>query len=203
MATTANHTPLLIFLAFMGYSVYRRIRRNFGRVALRPTAMAGRITLFVVITMVILFAALFMDGAVLAALLGGLVAGGVVGIVGLRLTQIEVTPAGAFYLPNKYLGTGISLLFVGRLAYRFVVLGMTDEALSQPPTVGQNAVTFFMFGVLACYYIVYFFGLMIRNRKLTLAAKIPPPLPPPPPAMAAAAAIPPPPLPAAENKTTL
>jgi hypothetical protein len=53
--------------------------------------------------------------------------------------------------------------------------------MQQAATPMQNALTIFLFGVLAFYYIVFFVGLLFRCQKLAANAATtpaPPPLPP-------------------------
>lgn len=46
--------------------------------------------------------------------------GVLLGIFGLNKTQFEPSKKGLFYTPNVHLGITLSLLFVGRIIYRFV-----------------------------------------------------------------------------------
>ena len=75
----------------------------------------------------------------------------------------ETTAAGHFYIPNTPIGVTLSLLLVGRLAYRFMVLRDVALAPNHPPPM-QSPLTFFIFGLTAGYYIVYQTGLFIHSR---------------------------------------
>ena len=46
-------------------------------------------------------------------------------------TKFEVTPQGMFYTPNAHIGIALSLLFVGRVIYRMVVLYSMDPLAPQ------------------------------------------------------------------------
>ncbi len=161
MAAPTNHfTPVLI-IGVLLWSVYRRIRRNFGRQPLRPVREGILVTVFGALALVMTFAALLQE--VLPAYLCGALAGAVLGAIGLRLAKIETTPTGNFYIPNKFLGTGVTLLVTLRIAYQLYLRSATPEAAITP---AQNALTTGLFGVLAFYYIVFFTGLLLRCRKL-------------------------------------
>jgi len=91
----------------------------------------------------------------------------------LRHTQFEVTPQGKFYTPHTYIGIFISVLFLGRVAYRFLVLypGMHAAAQNNADTFAafqKSPLTLAIFGVLVGYYIAYYVGVLIESGKLTL-----------------------------------
>ncbi|MFZ0828644.1 MAG: DUF1453 domain-containing protein [Verrucomicrobiia bacterium] len=94
---------------------------------------------------------------------GGLSLGVLLGWIGLRLTQFETTADGHFYIPNTPFGVALSLLLVGRLAYRFRVLRDAATASYHAPPM-QSPLTFFIIGLTAGYYIVYQTGLFLHSR---------------------------------------
>ena len=115
--TSAPVVPIL-FGGLIAWSIFRRVRRNIGRQKLRPR----RITVSIVILSVVSILFLSMSLQQLHLLLGisgGLLLGALLGFVGLRLTRFETTDEGHFYTPNTQIGIVLSLLFIGRLAYRF------------------------------------------------------------------------------------
>ena len=72
----------------------------------------------------------------------------------------------SFYTPNTALGVGISALFLGRIAYRFLVLyAAPDLQTSQAPLPFQSPLTFFLFGLSAGYFIAYQTGVLIRSHR--------------------------------------
>ena len=84
----------------------------------------------------------------------------------MRLTRFEVTAAGRFYTPNAHLGIALSLLFIGRIVYRFLHLQMVGGGLAAPPDdITRSPLTLAIFATLAGYYIVYAFGLLRWSRK--------------------------------------
>ena len=94
---------------------------------------------------------------------GGLMLGVPLGFIGLRLTQFETTGEGHFYTPNTPIGVALSTLFIGRMAYRFWVLRDAVTATGHPPPF-QSPLTYFIFGLIAGYYLVYYLGLFAHTR---------------------------------------
>jgi hypothetical protein len=149
-------------LALVAWRIYRRIRRNIGRQPLRPRRALTSVILFSVLSVAIIYASLHQP-RLLLGVSGGLSLGMLLGLIGLRLTRFETTAAGHFYIPNTPIGVALSLLLVGRLGYRFMVLRDVAAAPGHPPPL-QSALTFFIFGLMAGYYIVYQTGLFIHRR---------------------------------------
>jgi hypothetical protein len=92
-----------------------------------------------------------------------LVLGAGLGFIGLRLTKFETNAEGHFYTPNTHIGVALSLLFVGRMLYRFWVLRDVTVAPGHPPPF-QSPLTFFIFGLIAGYYLVYYVGLFVHTH---------------------------------------
>ena len=106
-------------------------------------------------------AAGFMGG--LLGIGGGLFLGALLGFVGLRLTKFETTDAGHFYTPSTPIGVVLSLLFLGRMLYRFWVIRNVATAPAGPPPF-QSPLTFFIFGLIAGYYLVFYIGLFVHTH---------------------------------------
>jgi len=78
------------------------------------------------------------------------------GIFGLNKTQFEPSKKGLFYTPNVHLGITLSLLFVGRIIYRFVEVYTSDPGVSHGMSdFARSPITLAVFGLLAGYYIAY------------------------------------------------
>lgn len=163
-------TPYLI-AALIVWSLYRRMRRSFGRQRVRDGLMWGRIGIFTVVV-VLIGIEVAPDRDVLGALLAGIACGAVLGYVGLRYTKFEVTPQGRFYTPHAYIGIAVTALFVGRLLYDY--LGMANGML--PDAAGgqdlaslyrHNPLTLVILGTLVGYYVVYYLGILQRTRSPT------------------------------------
>lgn len=161
---------LLVLLPLIAWRVYARFRRMVGRQRLSRIRPWITLTLFPILLVLLCWAAHeHLDR--LGWLAGGLGFGGLLGIFGLRKTRFEPTPQGLFYTPNAHLGIALSLLFVGRIAYRLFEV-YTAEPMAQHGMgdFARSPVTLAVFGLLAGYYISYAIGL-VRWRFGVLRAK--------------------------------
>jgi hypothetical protein len=152
----------LLFAGLIAWSIYRRVRRNIGRQKLRPRRITISIVILSVVS-VLLFSLALPYPQLLLGISGGLLLGVPLGFVGLRLTRFETTDEGHFYTPNTQIGIALSLLFIGRLAYRFWAVRNVADAPNSPPPF-QSPLTYFIFGLIAGYYIVYYLGLFVHTR---------------------------------------
>jgi hypothetical protein len=171
--TPAQFAPALL-VPLIVWRVYLRVRRTIGRQPWQPRRLVGRAIFFGVISG--LYALAVMTNPTrLAALAGGMLLGVPLAWWGLHLTEYEETPEGKFYTPNLWIGLTLTLLFVGRLAYR---LGTTSLAGFQWPTTGgpmpggsspalfSSPLTVAIFGLTAGYYMAYNLDVVRRGRKL-------------------------------------
>jgi hypothetical protein len=161
---------LAVLLPLLGWRIYARFKRMVGRQ--RLSKVRPWITLAIFPTLVVLLAlAAQSHPAGLWLLAAGLTAGAALGVFGLRKTQFEVTKQGLFYTPNAHLGIALSLLFIGRIVYRFVEVFVLSPNLPHGmDDFGRSPLTLGIFGLLAGYYIAYAIGL-VRWRFGVLAAK--------------------------------
>ncbi len=175
MNGNGQHLPpaaIALFVAFLGFMLYRRYRGMVGRQPLVPGSLMVRIALLGLAVLLFLLPSLSKPAAA-AASLAGLVVGGLIGLVGLRLTQFERTPERDYYTPNTYLGLAVFGVFLARLAYNFTRVSAQMQALSasgQPPPPGLNSLTSspltaaLLLMVLG-YYLVYAGGLLLWQRR--------------------------------------
>jgi hypothetical protein len=152
----------VLFGGLIAWSIYRRVRRNIGRQKLRPRRIIFSIVVFSLVSLLFIGMSL-QQLHLLLGIIGGLALGVMLGFVGLRLTRFETTDEGHFYTPNTHIGVALSVLFIGRLLYRFWVLRGTDLATDHPPPF-QSPLTFLIFGLIAGYYIVYYVGLFVHTH---------------------------------------
>ena len=152
----------ILFGGLMAWGIYRRVRRNIGRQPLRPRRIMVSIVMLSVISVLIFSLSLQLPKLVFG-MGGGLLLGALLGFVGLRLTKFETTEAGHYYTPNTHIGIALSVLFVGRMAYRFWAIRDVTVAPNSPPAF-QSPLTLFIFGLIAGYYLVYYIGLFVHTH---------------------------------------
>jgi hypothetical protein len=158
-------TPYLA-TAGIGWLYYRRIRRSFGRQSWQPRRTLLRLVLVSLVAVALLLAALYLPhtgwgigiGALLGATLGGF---------GLKHTHAQVIDGQRYYTPNPWIGGALSLLLLGRLAWRWsqgAFLGGTSQAAQQ-----ASPLTMAIAATLIAYSLVYTIGLIVRMRRLASA----------------------------------
>lgn len=167
----APGTATLVMLALIPlilWRVYSRVRRLVGRQRLSRIRPWITLAVFPILLLLLGWLA-YPRLEPLAWLGGGLAGGALLALYGLRRTRFEPTREGLFYTPNAHLGIALSLLFIGRIAYRVIevaVLGHPNGAVD----FAQSQITLSIFGLLAGYYIAYAIGL-VRWRFAVLRAK--------------------------------
>ncbi|TLY50089.1 MAG: DUF1453 domain-containing protein [Gammaproteobacteria bacterium] len=159
--------------ALVAFAIYRRVRRNIGRQALRPGRMQFRIVFLSIVAALIAFGAT-RDMNLLGALLAGVAGGAALGWFGLQHTKFEATAQGKFYTPHTYIGIAVSALLLGRIAYRFLTVYPSMHAAAQADqnpfaAYQKSPLTLAILGVVIGYYIYYYVGVLLRSRNLTPA----------------------------------
>jgi len=153
--------------------VYRRLRRSFGRQPLRPVRMGIRIGILIVLGCSLLPPAI-REGSFLVTDLAGLLAGVALGLWGARRTRYLRREDRLYYIPHTYSGVAVSLLFVGRLAYRMVTLYSMNQAAGGAdamrefgsPAMFKNPVTVGLLFVVIGYYVCYYGGVLWKSKRI-------------------------------------
>ena len=134
---SSPHFATILIVGIFAWSIYRRVRRNIGRQPLRPGRAKRSIVILSLVSAVIVYTSL-QNINLLLGFGGGIVLGALLGFAGLKLTRFETTDAGHFYTPNTHIGVALSVLFVGRIAYKYIPLGhaavraKSGNAVSKP-----------------------------------------------------------------------
>jgi hypothetical protein len=163
------HFATIPIIGLFAWSIYRRVRRNIGRQPLRPRRAITSLTILSLVS--VLIVGMYLQNVNLPlGFGGGLLLGALLGLVGLRLTRFETTADGHFYRPNTHIGIALSILFIGRIAYRLIVLSDATNAAHHPPPF-QSALTFFIFGLTVGYYLVYQTGLLIHSHDKNVSSQ--------------------------------
>jgi hypothetical protein len=157
-----NYVPAIV-TALFAWRIYGRVRRNIGRQPLQHKRLVIRIIIFAVVACLLLAFTVTIP-RLLLGLSVGLVLGVLLALAGLSMTRFEATPEGRFYTPNRYIGAGLSVLLVGRLAYRLYVLSTISNSSAQVPGLMQSSLSLSVFGLLAGYYVAYYIGVLARSR---------------------------------------
>ena len=173
-------TPSQIFpfllAALVVWSVYRRLRRSFGRQRLSPVRMGFRIGLLLLIGGLLLTSALrsthYLEGMAI-----GLITGVALALFGASRTRYLREDGQVFYVPHTYTGLAVSLLFLGRLVYRAIQLysvehsGQNTASDTAPASIAASMVSspsmFGLFYVLVGYYVCYYSVVLWKSKHLT------------------------------------
>lgn len=163
-----------LFVALIGFMLFRRYRQTVGRQPLVPTRLMFRVGLLGLAALLFLTLSFSHPAAAAAASLAGLVVGGLLGLVGLHLTRFERAPDRDYYTPNTYLGLAVFGVFLARLAYNFIRVSAQIQAMPPPggqvPSAGFGSLTsspltaallLMVFG----YYLIYEAGLLLWVRR--------------------------------------
>ncbi len=175
----AHLSQYLIMLPIMAWVIWRRVSRSFGRQPIKRKTMIARIAIFAVIGVLLALAGL-QKIELAEGLFGGVMLGAALGILGVRLTRFEVDPVrGDCYVPNPWIGAFLTVLLLGRLAYRFIVAYLpqmqqahaaaNNDAQAWSAGYTSSPLTMLVIGLLIGYYILYFTGLLIHHRRFQRA----------------------------------
>jgi len=159
-APGSSTITLLVLVPLISWRVYARFRRMVGRQRLSRIRPWITLLIFPMVVILLGFAA-HEHTERLWWLAGGLGCGALLGVFGLSKTRFEPTPEGLFYTPNAHLGIALSLLFVGRIAYRLFEIYTAGPAVHHDMSdFARSPLTLAVFGLLAGYYISYAIGLL-------------------------------------------
>ena len=166
-------TPILMTL-LVAWAIYRRVRRNIGRQRVLAGRMRWRIGLLGIIGALVLLVSL-RQVELGAAMITGVAGGAVLAWFGLRYTQFETTAQGSYYTPHTYIGLFVSMLLLGRIAYRFMVvyplMHAATQANANPMLAYQKSpLTLAILGVLVGYYVAYYLGVLRKSQALAASA---------------------------------
>ncbi|OBV37025.1 hypothetical protein [Janthinobacterium psychrotolerans] len=107
----------------------------------------------------------------LSSLGAGVLAGGWLGVLGIKLTRFEQVGKDYYFTQHRYLGLAITMLFIARLLYRGmeIYLNTRLDVPVPPPPFGQSPLTMAAYGMVTGYYACYAWGLLRwrqRNKPL-------------------------------------
>ncbi len=110
----------------------------------------------------------------LSSLGAGVLAGGWLGVLGIKLSRFEQVGKDYYFTQHRYLGLAITMLFIARLLYRGmeIYLNTRLDVPVPPPPFGQSPLTMAAYGMVTGYYAAYAWGLLRwrqRNKPLEAA----------------------------------
>lgn len=152
-------TPILA-TAGIGWFYYRRIRSQFGRQAYQPTRALVRLAILGVAMLALIYGAVMLPHVWPGVLAGGLI-GAAIGVFALRHTRVEPCLKAAYYTPNPWIGGALSLLLIGRLAWRWAGGAFSGGM----PMAQTSPLTMAIAATLVGYYLVYGIGLRRQIRR--------------------------------------
>lgn len=167
MPTPAQVQPYVIGIVtvVVAWRVYSRVRRLVGRQKFSPVRSWLSAGLFPVLLLTLL-AGTFTHPLRSLSELAGVAIGVALGIYGLRLTKFESSGQERFYTPSAHIGIGLSVLFLGRVAYKLIHAYTSTAGFSEPPSdIVRSPITLFIVGTLAGYYATYAIGLLRWRYK--------------------------------------
>jgi len=160
----------LVVLALMPLILLQRYRAGTSRRLVRPWVV-GLNTILMVVS-----AALFLMGAAVTAIwvehalagaAAGLLAGALLGFVGLALTRWEPTPATFHYTPNRWLVLIVTFAVSARVLYGlWRSWTVVSDGIRGMPVVAAFGIpeSLAAGGLVIGYYVAYAFGLRRRLR---------------------------------------
>ena len=155
--------PILIGALVAGL-IYRRLRRLFGRHKISITGFAIRIALTGLFAAVLVV----LPGESLGVRLMGVVIGLVLAVIGVITTKIDQEGQDWFFSPNLYLGLVILSLFLGRIAYRILLVLKMSDADRGVTDLGQvfsgNPIGRILLMALLVYFAAYHAGVLAMRR---------------------------------------
>jgi hypothetical protein len=156
-----------IISGLLAYALYRRFRRTFGRQTLRPARLGIRIALLLALGAAMLPAAC-RDWQTALGGTTGIALGIALGVWAARLTRFEDYDGKLHYIPHTATGMLVSLLILGRVAYRLPQLYAADSGSTHAPPqpLVQTPLTVSLLFLLIGYYVYYYSRVLWKSRHL-------------------------------------
>lgn len=167
-----HYIPILIIILAVLVGMYRRVRRTVGFQPLVRRRLITRVVIFSIVALLILVAGVAHPLSYVSDVVG-LAIGGIIAYVSARTTKFEMRNNRWGYLQHMWIGIGLIVLLLGRLALRFFEIsqevGRAHQAATQNKMAAQSLSDPWTSGIimlLVAYYIGYFFFLLRKAREL-------------------------------------
>jgi hypothetical protein len=156
-------TAWWIIVPFVVWRIVVRLRRLLVRQRFSLAIQWGRVVSLVVLTIFVALVA-FAENPSSIALAAGLAVGALLGAWGVRLTTFEQVDGELHFQPDRYLGLALSLLLLGRIAWRLAGGPIDQEGWTLAAFV-RNPSTMLLFGLFSAHFIVYALGLIYWAKR--------------------------------------
>ncbi|WP_376846936.1 CcdC protein domain-containing protein [Camelliibacillus cellulosilyticus] len=166
-------TTVFIFLLIL-FGIYRRIRRTIGWQPFDQRRMVIRTILLLVIGLIFFGLGAAHPISLISDIIGVLL-GVILAYYSSTITQFENRDDRWYYQPNKWIGTVVSFIFIGRLAYRLIAIKSIGTAYAAQGTangfqnanmVMGNSWTAGLLLIMFSYYVVYTMILLTKKKTL-------------------------------------
>ena len=159
IALQADQVVAVFLVALIVAAIFFRVRRTLGRQSYAAGGMTVR-TVVLAVVGAVLVATLPTWRGIVASIAGAAMGLGLAAF-GIRHTTFEKTDGGLWFTPNRWIGLGVTALFLGRLVVRLVVAyRIAEESLAsgEPPLEGlkRSALTLAFYFLFAGYYVAYY-----------------------------------------------
>ncbi|REE83911.1 hypothetical protein A8990_11690 [Paenibacillus taihuensis] len=156
---------IILVVLFVGYRIAMRVRRNFTWSELKSRRLGFRIGLFAFIGAVFMAESGFSAVSVVSDVIGILL-GVALGLVGASMTTFERRGTELFYKANVWIGSIVTVLFVGRFAYRmYEVMTMPHTKDSYNFAAGGSQWSSGLMLIMFAYYVVYYVLLINKGKQ--------------------------------------
>lgn len=161
---------LLFLVPLLVWRIYSRLKKLVARQ--KSQLWRHRLVAFGVPALIVFLATTTKFNILpLSSLGAGVLAGGWLGVLGIKLTRFEQVGKDYFFTQHRYLGLAITMLFIARLLYRGmeIYLNTRLDVPVPPPPFGQSPLTMAAYGMVTGYYAAYAWGLLRwrqRNKPL-------------------------------------
>ncbi|GGG83459.1 CcdC protein domain-containing protein [Paenibacillus radicis (ex Gao et al. 2016)] len=169
-----THYAVPVIIVF--FLLYRRFKRTVGFQPYKPKKLKVRIGIFAVIG-ILLFSAGFAKPQLFAFDAIGLALGAVIVYFAIKHSRFEQREDTLYYRTHIAIEAFVVALFVGRIAYRFLITFTNGGNAAAQTSVNDNAIqmqqfagdpwTALVFYILITYYIGFYLFILRNSAKLT------------------------------------
>lgn len=170
-----HYNTIIIIIALILFSIYRRVRRNIGWQLLRQGNLKFRTILFFIIGLLFFAEGVFHPISLISDI-AGILLGVILAYYGAAATNFEQREGKVFYRPSTWIGSIVTILFIARFFYRFYGIfsqgglggmqrGQTNGMQNMGYTAG-NSWTAGLMLIMFAYYVVYYIFLIRKQKTL-------------------------------------